>query len=104
MAFSTTDWALTHDDLKPTTQIVLAKLARYRNHKTGQCNPSQKTLAAACNMSVSTLNVHLRILESENLIRRTRQFDSRSGAARSTKYEFPEAPQVLRPRDRKSSQ
>lgn len=104
MAFDTLNWAMGQNELNSTTQLVLIKLAHYRNQKTGQCNPSQKTLAAACNRSVSTLNLHLRILEDKNLIRRIRQFDRRSGAARSTTYEFPEAPPVMRSRDRKSSQ
>jgi DNA-binding MarR family transcriptional regulator len=104
MAFDTVNWAMGQRELNSTTQLVLIKLAHYRNQKTGQCNPSQKTLAAACNMSVSTVNVHLRILADKNLIQRIRRMDKLSRATLSTQYEFPEASQVKQSRDRKSSQ
>ena len=91
MAFETLIWAMKEQNLDSTTQLVLIKLADCRNKKSGRCNPSQKTLAEACNRSVSTINAHLRILEDEGLIRRIRQFDPKTGATRATQYEFPQA-------------
>lgn len=89
MAFKTLIWAMTQQDLESTTQLVLIKLASFRNQKTGQCNPSQKTLARACNKAVSTINAHLRLLEDQGLIRRIPQFDKSSGATRPSQIEFP---------------
>ncbi|MDZ4096166.1 MAG: helix-turn-helix domain-containing protein [Paracoccaceae bacterium] len=60
-----------------------------RNKKNGQCNPSQTTLAVACNVSVSTINLHLRALENEGLIKRKRHYDEKTKAALATRYEFP---------------
>lgn len=89
MAFRTLIWALKQQHLGSTTQLVLLKLAGFRNQKTGQCNPSQKTLAQACNKSVSTINEHLRLLEDQGLIRRIPQLDKSSGATRPSQIEFP---------------
>lgn len=91
MAYDTLTWALAQRRLKPGTKLVLMHLANCRNHETGQCNPSQKTLSKLCEMTVSSINNHLRILVERGLIRRVRQFDERTGAARSTRYFFPEA-------------
>ncbi|MBM3604880.1 MAG: helix-turn-helix domain-containing protein [Alphaproteobacteria bacterium] len=91
MAYNTLAWALAQRGLKPGTKLVLIHLANCRNHATGQCNPSQKTLAELCEMTVSSINNHLRILVERGLIKRVRQFDKRTGAARSTQYLFPEA-------------
>lgn len=89
MAFDTISWAVSLKHLRPTTQLVLIKLANYRNQKTGKCYPSQTTLAAACNLSVSTINLHLRALEDEGLIKRKRRYNKKTKAALATQYEFP---------------
>lgn len=90
MAFDTLIWAM-KQHLHPTTQLVLIKLADCRNQRSGQCDPSQKRLAEACNRSVSTINAHLRILEDRGLIRRIRRFNRKTGATCATQYEFPQA-------------
>ncbi|TCP58433.1 helix-turn-helix protein [Rhodovulum bhavnagarense] len=92
MAYKTTTWALAQRDLKPATKLVLVHLANYQNKTTGQCNPSQKTLARDCGQTVSSINRHLSVLERRGLIERLRQFDARTGAARATQYRFPKAP------------
>ncbi|MFC0339565.1 helix-turn-helix domain-containing protein [Paracoccus niistensis] len=102
MAFDTLSWAMKQQDLHPTTQLVLIKLADCRNKERGQCDPSQKRLAQACNLSVSTINAHLRILEDKGLIRRIRRFDPKTGAARTTQYEFPQAHEDNRSAGRQS--
>jgi DNA-binding MarR family transcriptional regulator len=99
MAYETIRWAMKQEHLKSTAQLVLVKLANYRNQKTGQCNPSQTTLARACSKSVSTINKHLRDLEDQKLIRRVRRFDKDTRAACSTQYEFPSADLVDRCQD-----
>lgn len=92
MAFSTISWALDQRNLKPGTKLVLMHLANCRNQNTGQCNPSQKTLSKLCEMTVSSINNHLRVLVERGLVERVRQFDKNTGAARSTQYRFPKAP------------
>lgn len=91
MSFETMSWACDQAGIRPMTRYVLIQLARFRNARTGLCNPSQKTLGRACGLSVSTVNTHLRILEERGLIRRERRFDARTVAARSTHYSFPTA-------------
>lgn len=92
MAYETVDRALARDGLPPTTKLVLAMTAKFRNTKTGKCHPSQATLARACGISVSTLNRHLRALEKRGLIKRKRRYNSRTGATLSTQYSFPDPP------------
>lgn len=94
MAYSTLSWALEQRNLKPGAKLVLLHLANCRNQNTGQCNPSQKTLSKLCEMTVSNINNHLRVLVEQGLIERVRQFDKSTGAARSTQYWFPKAPTV----------
>lgn len=91
MAFNTVTWALKQVHLESMAQLVLIRLANFRNQKTGQCNPSQKTLALVCNKSVSTINLYLRHLEDQGLIRRIPQFDKSSGATRPSQIMFPQA-------------
>ena len=91
MAFNTMAWALGQENLKPTTKLVLVALADFRNHLTGQCNPSQKTLAQRCGLQVSSINRHLKQLESLGLIRRERRFCPNTGAPRPTQFHFPKA-------------
>lgn len=92
MAYATVAWALKQRGLRPATKLVLVLLADHRNQKTGQCNPSQRTLARECEQDVSTINRHLGVLERRGLIKRVRRFDPKTGAARATEYSFPGAP------------
>ncbi len=86
MSHVATKWALKLRGLKPATKIVLLNLADHHNAKTGQCNPMQETLAEECEMSRSTLNVHLAELERLTLIRRNAMFDGKTGMNRPTSY------------------
>jgi DNA-binding MarR family transcriptional regulator len=92
MANKSVTWALEQSGLRPGTKLVLVYLAHHKNPITGQCNPSQRTLARECEQGVSTVNRHLAILVRRGLIKRVRRYDARTGAARSTAYSFPEAP------------
>lgn len=94
MAYNTISWALEQRNLKPGAKLVLLHHANCRNQSTGQCNPSQKTLSRLCEMTVSSINNHLRVLVEHGLVERVRQFDKSTGAARSTQYRFPKAPTV----------
>lgn len=70
MSHAATNWAIKQRGLKPATKIVLWHLSDCHNGHTGQCNPKQSTLADLCEMSRSTLNLHLDKLEEAGLIRR----------------------------------
>ena len=91
MCFKTTAWAIKQNELKPVTNLVLIKLASFKNQETGQCNPSQKKLAALCNMSVSRLNYHLSVLIAKGMIVRERKTKA-NGAVLPSQYRFPLAP------------
>lgn len=70
MSHEAVNWAILQTGLKPAPRIVLIILARHHNHQTGQLNPRQSTLAKECEMSRSSLNVHLKELEARGLVRR----------------------------------
>ena len=91
MCFETTAWAIKQTELNPTTNLVLIKLADFKNQETGQCNPSQKKLAALCNISVSRLNYHLSALIVKGMIVRERKTKA-NGAVLPSQYRFPLAP------------
>lgn len=88
MCFVTTAWAIKQNDLRPVTNLVLIKLASFKNQETGQCNPSQKKLAALCNISVSSLNYHLTVLLEKELILRKRMKKTNK-ANLPSQYYFP---------------
>lgn len=94
MAFDTMTWATAQTQLPPSAKLVLIVLAEFQNSKTKQCNPCQKTIASRCNLSVSAINRHLRLLEDLGLIRRKRRFSATTGATLSTQYVFPKAPKT----------
>lgn len=79
-------WAMRQRGLKPATKIVLWCLADHHNAKTGECFPMQETIAAECEMSRSTVNLHLAILEESGLVRRTNTIDSKTKRQRPTRY------------------
>lgn len=81
-----TNWAIKQRGLKPATKIVLWHLADCHNGHTGQCNPRQDTLAEMCEMSRSTLNVHLGRLEDLGLIKRIVSIDKSTKRQRATHY------------------
>ena len=86
MSHAATNWAIRQRGLKPAAKIVLWHLADCHNGHTGQCNPRQSTLADMCEMSRSTLNVHLAELERRGLIRRIVEVDPTSKRQRPTHY------------------
>jgi hypothetical protein len=69
MSHAATNWAIQQRGLKPTTKIVLWHLADRFNPDFG-CFPSQDRLAHDCEISRSTLNAHLALLEAAGLLRR----------------------------------
>lgn len=85
MSHEATNWAIKQRGLKPATKIVLWHLADCHN-PAGGCFPSQEYLADACEMSRSTVNVHLDLLEQAGLIRRIRSIDPRTKRQKPTEY------------------
>lgn len=69
MSHSATNWAIKQRGLKPATKIVLWHLCDRFNPDYG-CFPSQDRLAEDCEISRSTLNEHLALLEAARLLRR----------------------------------
>ena len=69
MSHQATNWAIQQRGLKPTTRIVLWHLCDRFNPDFG-CFPSQTRLAQDCEISRSTLNDHLALLETAGLLRR----------------------------------
>ena len=69
MSHAATNWALKQRGLRPTTKIVLWHLCDRFNPDYG-CFPSQDRLADDCEISRSTLNEHLKLLETTKLLRR----------------------------------
>lgn len=60
--------AMEQKGLSPATKIVLYWLADHHNASTGLCCPSQKTLAAECEMSDRSIRTHLNLLVKWKLI------------------------------------
>lgn len=86
MSHRATNWAFQQRGLKPATWRVLVQLADRHNKDTGRCDPSQAQLAEDCEISISTLNVHLEILEGRGLIRRIRRSNKATGHQERTYY------------------
>ena len=74
MSHAATNWAIQQRGLKPTTKIVLWHLCDRFNPDFG-CFPSQEQLADDCEISRSTLNEHLALLETVGLIRRVQRLN-----------------------------
>ena len=74
MSHAATNWAIQQRGLKPTTKIVLWHLCDRFNPDFG-CFPSPEQLAEDCEISRSTLNEHLTLLESARLIRRVQRLN-----------------------------
>lgn len=85
MSHAATNWAIRQKGLKPATKIVLWHLCDRHNPDTG-CFPKQETLAADCEMSRSTLNLHLSKLEELGLIKRDAGREQGSMKHRPTRY------------------
>ncbi|PZO63632.1 MAG: GntR family transcriptional regulator [Paracoccus denitrificans] len=85
MSHYATNWAILQRGLKPATKIVLWHLCDRHNPDFG-CFPTQVRLAADCEMSVSSLNDHLRALEESRLIHRVRCHDPQTHRRQATRY------------------
>ena len=85
MSHEATNWAIKQRGLKPATKIVLWHLCDRHNPDYG-CFPCQDRLAEDCEMSRSTLNIHLKKLEDAGLIRREKRVDNATGLRKSTFY------------------
>jgi hypothetical protein len=85
MSHAATNWAIQQRGLKPTTKIVLWHLCDRFNPDFG-CFPSQEQLAEDCEISRSTLNEHLSLLETVGLIRRVQRLNPCNKRQMPTRY------------------
>src|SRR4030095_4984464 len=67
---------------------VLALIKRYLNQKSGQCNPSYKTLARKAGVDRSTIIRYVKKLRAFNLIDPELRFKE-DGSPTSNQYNFP---------------
>jgi hypothetical protein len=86
MSHRAVNWALEQPDLKPGPWVVLIKLADRHNKDTFRVDPEQSLLASDCNMSRSTVNLHLDKLESLGLLVRVPRVNPRTQKQLSTFY------------------
>lgn len=77
--------------IKPTAWRILECLALYHRHDAG-CYISQARVADESNVSRSTVNTHLAILERHGLIARERRGIPGRGVRQTTLYHFPFEP------------
>jgi len=85
MSHAATNWAIQQRGLKPTAKIVLWHLCDRFNPDYG-CFPSQSRLAHDCEISRSTLNLHLFQLERAALLRRVPRIDPVTKRQMATRY------------------
>ena len=85
MSHAATNWAIQQRGLKPATKIVLWHLCDRHNPDFG-CFPTQARLAEDAEMSISSLNDHLKKLEALGLIRRVQCQDHRTKRRQATRY------------------
>lgn len=85
MSHKATNWAVQQRGIKPAAKVVLWHLADRHNPDNG-CFPSQELLARDCEMSRSSLNDQLNVLEAAGLIRRVQRYNSDTKRAESTRY------------------
>lgn len=87
MSHKATNWAILQRGLKPAAKIVLWHLCDRHNPDHG-CFPKQETLARDCEMSRSTLNLHLKDLERRGLIRREQRRNPKTFQQEATRYKL----------------
>jgi hypothetical protein len=85
MSHAATNWAIQQRGLKPTTKILLWHLCDRFNPDFG-CFPSQEQLAEDCEISRSTLNEHLALLETTGLVRRVQRLNPGTKRQMPTRY------------------
>ena len=83
MSHDATNWAIKQRGLKPATKIVLWHLADCHNPSHG-CFPSHEYLAENAEMSISTVQRHIKELEALGLI--SREKVKRKGRFDRTEY------------------
>ena len=64
MSLDALTWARAQRVGNPLGKAVLINLADHHNAKTGQCNPSEQTIARETEMGESTVRKHVRTLEA----------------------------------------
>ena len=87
MSHHATNWAIKVRGIKPAAKLVLSHLADCHNTHNG-CFPSQERLARDCEISRSSLNNQLDLLERVGLIKREKRFDFATKRQESTLYEL----------------
>ena len=68
MSFQAMTWAVGQNCKNSSQKLVLLMLANCTNGHTGQCNPSHKTLAKECCMSVSSLKSQIKKLSDDGYL------------------------------------
>lgn len=68
MSFEAMTWAVKQKCGSPAAKMVLMILANHTNPSTGQCNPSHKRVAEQCEISISSLKVHIRKLAEAKIL------------------------------------
>ena len=86
MSHKATNWAVSVRGIKPQAKLVLWHLADRHNKDTGRCDPAQETLARDCEISRSSLNNQLRVLEAAGFIKRIQRVHPDTKRRRSTAY------------------
>jgi DNA-binding transcriptional ArsR family regulator len=98
MSHKAVNWALEQRHLKAGPWIVLIQLADRHNKDTRKVCPHQSTIATDCNMSRSTVNLHLNGLEKLGLIIRVERQDRATKRQLATHYilqpDFTDLPDV----------
>lgn len=86
MSHKATNWAVTVRGIPAAAKVVLWHLADRHNKDTGRCDPSQDLLAEDCEISRSSLNNQLKLLEDAGLITRIQRVNSATKRHQSTAY------------------
>lgn len=86
MSHDATNWAIKQRGIKPAAKIVLWNLADRHNKDTRRCDPDQHLLAYDCEISRSSLNNQLNILEEIGLIKRVNRINPRTSKQENTFY------------------
>lgn len=86
MSHKATNWAVNVRGISATAKVVLWHLADRHNKDTGRCDPSQAQLSKDCEISRSTLNAQLKMLEGAGLISRKQRTDSDTKRQKTTFY------------------
>lgn len=78
--------ALLHCPASPNQRLLLLLLAFHHNHTTGQCSPSNATLADAAGLSERRVQMNMRKLEKLGLVKVVKRFIA--GLQTSNQYDL----------------